>query len=123
MVWEHVRPVLDDVIGGLNEHDREAILLRFYEGRDYASVGARLNVADNTARMRVERALDNLREFLGITQHHHVIGPRRHGRAVHEGQRDAQGEQVQYLFHGLTPRLPMKPGEGSVPPALRARVN
>lgn len=70
VVWERVRPVLDDVIGGLNEHDREAILLRFYEGRDYASVGAQLNVADNTARMRVERALDKLRAALeqrGVT--------------------------------------------------------
>jgi RNA polymerase sigma factor (sigma-70 family) len=62
--WGQIRPVLDDVIGELNEHDREAILLRFFEGRDYASVGAKLHLADNTARMRVERALDKLRGLL-----------------------------------------------------------
>ncbi len=62
--WARVRPVLDDVLGELGEADREAILLRFFEGRDFAGVGARLNVSDNTARMRVERALDKLRALL-----------------------------------------------------------
>ena len=41
-----------------------------FEGRDFASVGAKLNVPDNTARMRVERALDKLRRLLerrGVT--------------------------------------------------------
>src|SRR5439155_1341343 len=62
--WQRVRPVLDEVIGELGESDREAILLRFFEGRDYASIGAKLHLADNTARMRVERALDKLRAQL-----------------------------------------------------------
>ncbi len=68
--WARVRPVLDEVLGELPEPDREAILLRFFEGRDFASVGDRLNVNDNTARMRVERALDKLRAQLerrGVT--------------------------------------------------------
>jgi RNA polymerase sigma factor (sigma-70 family) len=62
--WARVRPVLDDVLGELSETDRAAILLRYFEGRDYADVGARLRVAENTARMRVERALDKLRALL-----------------------------------------------------------
>jgi RNA polymerase sigma factor (sigma-70 family) len=68
--WQQVRPVLDDALGGLSEADREAILMRYFEGRDYAGVGAKLNVNDNTARMRVERALDKLRgqlERRGVT--------------------------------------------------------
>jgi RNA polymerase sigma factor (sigma-70 family) len=68
--WARVRPVLDEVLGELPEPDREAILLRFFEGRDFASVGEKLNVNDNTARMRVERALDKLRAQLerrGVT--------------------------------------------------------
>src|SRR5687768_8216425 len=36
--WERVRPVLDDALGELSAPDREAILLRFIEGRDYAGV-------------------------------------------------------------------------------------
>ncbi len=62
--WARVRPVLDEVLGELGDSDREAILLRFFEGRDFASVGARLNVTDNTARMRVERALEKVRARL-----------------------------------------------------------
>ncbi len=68
--WDSVRPVLDDVLGKLSERDREAILLRFFESRDYTSVGAKLHVNDNTARMRVERALEKLRAQLerrGVT--------------------------------------------------------
>lgn len=62
--WQRVRPVLDEVINELGRTDREAVLLRFFEGRDYASVGAKLNLSPNTARMRVERALDRLRGLL-----------------------------------------------------------
>lgn len=62
--WERVRPVLDDALGELDERDREAILLRFLEGRDFAEVGARLSLSDNAARMRVDRAVDKLRSLL-----------------------------------------------------------
>src|SRR2546423_678069 len=68
--WTRVRPVLDDVMGELSAADREAILLRYFEGRDYASLAARFNVNDNAARMRVERALEKLRGQLarrGVT--------------------------------------------------------
>ena len=68
--WDRVRPVLDDALGALTQPDREAILLRFFEGRDYAGVGIQLNVTSNTARMRVERALEKLRALLerrGVT--------------------------------------------------------
>ncbi|MBI4626609.1 MAG: TonB family protein [Verrucomicrobia bacterium] len=68
--WSCVRPVLDEIIDELSDRDREAILLRFFEGRDCAGVGARLNLNDDTARMRVERALDTLRALLerrGVT--------------------------------------------------------
>ena len=70
MDWERVRPVLDETLAELGEADREAILLRFFEGRDFAEVGARLRLSDNAARMRVERALDKLHGLLakrGVT--------------------------------------------------------
>lgn len=68
--WERVRPVLDETLAELGDADREAILLRFFEGRDFAEVGARLRLSDNAARMRVERALDKLHGLLakrGVT--------------------------------------------------------
>lgn len=68
--WERVRPVLDDALAELGERDREAILLRYLEGHDFASVGAKLALTDNAARMRVDRAVDKLRSLLarrGVT--------------------------------------------------------
>lgn len=58
--WERLRPVLDEAIDALGELDREAVVLRFFEGRSFAEIGARLHLTENTARMRVERALEKL---------------------------------------------------------------
>ncbi len=68
--WEKIRPALDDVMHELNESDREAILLRYFENRQFAAVGAKLGLNENSARMRVERALEKLRAIFakrGIT--------------------------------------------------------
>lgn len=68
--WARVRPVLDDALGELSDPERDAILLRFFESRAFADIGARLGVAENAARMRVERALDKLHALLrrkGVT--------------------------------------------------------
>jgi RNA polymerase sigma factor (sigma-70 family) len=68
--WEQVRPVLDEALGELDERDREVIILRLLEGRDYAEVGARTAMTDNAARMRTDRALEKLKALLarrGIT--------------------------------------------------------
>jgi hypothetical protein len=61
----------------LNERDREAILLRYFEGRAFAEVGAMCGVNENSARMRVERALEKLRRRLvrrGITSTAAALG-------------------------------------------------
>jgi RNA polymerase sigma factor (sigma-70 family) len=62
--WEKLRPVLDDAMHELKEADREAVLLRYFEGRQFAEVGAKLGLNENAARMRVERALEKLRASL-----------------------------------------------------------
>ena len=59
--WEKVRPALDDAMHELKETDREAILLRYFENRQFAEVGEKLGLNENAARMRVERALEKLR--------------------------------------------------------------
>jgi RNA polymerase sigma factor (sigma-70 family) len=58
--WEKIRPALDNVMHELKETDREAILLRYFEYRQFVEVGARLGLSENAARMRVERALEKL---------------------------------------------------------------
>jgi len=70
LAWERLRPVIDDVLHELNETDREVIVLRFLKNQSLRDVGAALGVQENTARMRVERALEKLRGLLahrGIT--------------------------------------------------------
>jgi RNA polymerase sigma factor (sigma-70 family) len=68
--WDRLRPVLDDALDQLDAREREAVLLRFYEGRPFAEVGAALRLTDDAARMRVDRALEKLRGLLakrGVT--------------------------------------------------------
>ncbi len=59
-----VAPVLDEAINLLGDEDRTAILLRFFEQRDFRSVGKTLGSTEDAARMRVSRALEKLRELL-----------------------------------------------------------
>ncbi len=62
--WEQLRPVLDETLDDLREGDREAILLRYLENKPFAEIGERLRLNENAARMRVERALVQLRKQL-----------------------------------------------------------
>jgi RNA polymerase sigma factor (sigma-70 family) len=59
--WEHIRPVLDQVMNELAEPDRIAILMRFFENGCLADVGQRIGLSEDAARMRIDRALDRLR--------------------------------------------------------------
>ena len=59
--WDQLRPMLDEAMHELNERDRNAILLRYFEGRQLAEVGAKLGLSEDAARMRVGRALEKLR--------------------------------------------------------------
>jgi len=63
--WQKLAPVLDQAIGELAAPDRDAVVLRFFEGRPFAEIGATLRLTEDAARMRVERALDKLRAALG----------------------------------------------------------
>src|ERR1051326_6823326 len=64
ILWQQVRPELDDVMHELNEADRTAVVLRFFEGRSLKEVGLALGLNENTARMRVDRSLEKLRNLL-----------------------------------------------------------
>jgi RNA polymerase sigma factor (sigma-70 family) len=66
----HVAPILDEAINRLGAEDRTAILLRFFEQRDFRSVGEALGSNEDAARMRVNRALEKLHVLLkrrGVT--------------------------------------------------------
>ncbi|HEV2695390.1 MAG TPA: sigma-70 family RNA polymerase sigma factor, partial [Verrucomicrobiae bacterium] len=61
--WTEIAPLLDDAMAALAETDRTAILLRYFENKSLAEVGAALDTSDDTAQKRVSRAVDQLREF------------------------------------------------------------
>ena len=66
-----------DMLRAHPERDRDALLLRFFEGRSLAEVGAAINLTENSARMRVERALEKLHARLkkrGITSTAAALG-------------------------------------------------
>jgi RNA polymerase sigma factor (sigma-70 family) len=75
--WERLRPVIDEALNDLGDADREAVLLRFFANQSFAELGAKLNLSENTARMRVERALDKLHSLLakrGVTSTAAALG-------------------------------------------------
>ena len=63
--WDQLRPVLDEAMDQLKEHDRQLVLLRYFGGLTFSEAGARLNLGEDAARRRAERALDQLRGHLG----------------------------------------------------------
>jgi RNA polymerase sigma factor (sigma-70 family) len=62
--WRAVAPLLDEALGRLSAADREAVLARHVVGLPYATVGQRLGLRENAARMRTERAVEKLRDLL-----------------------------------------------------------
>lgn len=62
--WEQLRPFIDEALLTLKEADREVILLRFFQGRKLAEVGQSLGLKEDAARMRLDRALERLRDAL-----------------------------------------------------------
>ena len=61
--WKHVTPILNEIIGGLREKDRDAVVLRFLQGKDYQQVAAALGATEEAAQMRVSRALEKMRQM------------------------------------------------------------
>jgi len=75
--WDRLRPLLDAAIDELPEADRTAVILRFLERRPFAEIAAALQVSEDAARMRTDRALDKLRPALarrGITSTASALG-------------------------------------------------
>lgn len=62
--WEKLQPVIDSALDQLGAKDRDAVLMRFFNNQSFAAIGDQLGVSENTARMRVDRALDKLNGIL-----------------------------------------------------------
>jgi RNA polymerase sigma factor (sigma-70 family) len=62
-VWNQMAPLIDEALASLSAKDRNAILLRFFESQSFRNIGERLGGNENSARLRVVRALQKLRGF------------------------------------------------------------
>ncbi len=61
--WTQIEPLLDDAMAALDETDRSAILLRYFENKNLREVGETLGTNEDAAQKRVSRAVEKLREF------------------------------------------------------------
>jgi RNA polymerase sigma factor (sigma-70 family) len=61
--WSHVEPLLDEAMQSIDEADRAAILLRYFENKSLREVGVALGTTEDAAQKRVSRALERLRAF------------------------------------------------------------
>jgi RNA polymerase sigma factor (sigma-70 family) len=61
--WNQIAPLLDGAMEKLGKKDHDAVVLRFFEGRNFKEVGAALGASEDAAKMRVNRALEKLHRF------------------------------------------------------------
>ena len=61
-VWERTAPLLDDALAQLNERERGAVLLHFFQNRRLRDVGLALGTTEDAAQKRIARAVGKLRK-------------------------------------------------------------
>jgi RNA polymerase sigma factor (sigma-70 family) len=62
-IWNQLSPLLDEAMLRLGQADRDALVLRYFEGRSLNEVGSALGASEDAAKKRVNRALEKLRSF------------------------------------------------------------
>jgi RNA polymerase sigma factor (sigma-70 family) len=68
--WTHIEPLLDEAMHALDDTDRAAVLLRYFDNKSLREVGETLGASEDAARKRISRAVERLREFFaqrGVT--------------------------------------------------------
>lgn len=63
-LWTELAPCLDEAMSNLNANDQAALVLRFFQQKDFRKVGEALGTSEDTAQKRVSRALEKLRQLL-----------------------------------------------------------
>lgn len=62
--WEEIAPLLDSALGELDQDDRDAVLLRYFERKTAREIAVSLGVSYEAAQKRTARAVERLREIL-----------------------------------------------------------
>jgi RNA polymerase sigma factor (sigma-70 family) len=69
-IWREIPPLLDGAMEELGQKDYNAVVLRFFERKNFREVGVAIGTSEEGAKMRVNRALEKLRRFFakrGVT--------------------------------------------------------
>jgi RNA polymerase sigma factor (sigma-70 family) len=61
--WRQIAPLLDKAMEKLDSKDHDALVLRFFENRNFKEVGVELGASEDAAKMRVSRAVEKLHRF------------------------------------------------------------
>ena len=61
--WNQMSPMLDEAMLRLSQTDRDALVLRFFEGCSVREVGSALGASEEAAKKRLNRAMEKLRQF------------------------------------------------------------
>jgi RNA polymerase sigma factor (sigma-70 family) len=61
--WMEVEPLLDEAMASLNDADRDAVILRYFENQSLREVGAALGSSEDAAQKRLTRAVEKLNAF------------------------------------------------------------
>jgi len=83
--WEQISPLLEGALKSLGQKDHDAVALRFFEGRSFNEVSIALGVSEDTAKKRVTRAVERLRQFFskrGVTISTAIIASTMAARSV-----------------------------------------
>jgi RNA polymerase sigma factor (sigma-70 family) len=61
--WTQIAPLLDGALEQLGRKDHDALVLRYFENKDFTEIGAAMGASENASKMRISRALEKLRKF------------------------------------------------------------
>jgi RNA polymerase sigma factor (sigma-70 family) len=69
-IMDALKPLLDEAVSRLSSTDRQAVLLRFFQGQSVKDIAAEMGVSENAASQRLARALTRMRSMFakkGVT--------------------------------------------------------
>ncbi len=84
--WQQIAPLLDEALLRLRQTDRDALVLRYFEGRSLNEIGFALGASEEAVKKRVNRALEKLRAFFnqrGISTSTGVLSGAMAANSVH----------------------------------------
>jgi len=62
-LWPQLAPLLDEAMSRLGKKDRDAMVLRFFKGKNVQEVAVTLQIKESAAQQRILRALEKLRKY------------------------------------------------------------